>query len=64
MRENLTVEQLADRLHDWALNRENLLAVLPHAIPRMEILSDFAPLAAFLASGQLAIEKEKYLKLN
>jgi glutamyl-tRNA synthetase len=64
IRENLTVEQLADRLHDWALNRENLLAVLPHAIPRMETLSDFAPLAAFLASGQLAIDKERYVQLK
>src|SRR5690625_7512650 len=43
-REDLTTEQLADRLRDWALNRDNLLQVLPHAQSRMETLSDFAPL--------------------
>ena len=46
---------LADRLAHWALNRERLLAVLPHAQPRMEVLSDFAPLAGFLVSGMLPL---------
>lgn len=55
IREDLTIEQLADRLHDWAFNRDNLLSILPLAQTRMHTLSDFAPLAAFLASGQLPL---------
>jgi len=64
MREDLSVEQLADRLQAWSFNRENLLSVLPHAIPRMETMSDFAPLTAFLASGLLPVDKEQYSALK
>lgn len=60
IRENLNIEQLADRLQDWALNRDNLRKVLPHAQPRMEILSDFAPLTAFLASGMLPLNAASF----
>ena len=34
---------------------DTLMKVLPHAQKRMETLSDFAPLAAFLVSGTLPI---------
>jgi glutamyl-tRNA synthetase len=60
IREDLSTEALADRLVDWAYNRENLLRVLPHAQPRMETLSDFAPLAGFLVSGMLPIREEQF----
>ncbi|TGD75995.1 glutamate--tRNA ligase [Mangrovimicrobium sediminis] len=60
MREDLDTEQLADRLQQWAFNRENLLQVLPHAQKRMEVLSDFAPLAAFLVSGTLPITETDF----
>ncbi|MDX9874065.1 MAG: glutamate--tRNA ligase [Spongiibacteraceae bacterium] len=56
----LTPEQLADRLHDWALNRDNLLRILPHAQSRIETLSDFAPLTAFFVSGMLPIKPEDF----
>lgn len=55
IREDLDEQQLAERLVDWAYNRDNLLGVLPHAQKRMETLSDFAPLAAFLVSGTLPV---------
>ncbi len=64
MREDLSLEQLATRLHDWALNKDNLLRVLPHAQQRMEVLSDFAPLAAFLASGMLPINAASFAQCN
>ena len=54
IRENLDEAQLAQRLLEWAYNRENLMKVLPHAQKRMEKLSDFAPLASFLGSGNSA----------
>ncbi|GAB3099927.1 glutamate--tRNA ligase [Aestuariicella hydrocarbonica] len=55
IREDLTQEQLADRLQEWMFNRDSLMAVLPHAQTRMHTLSDFAPLTSFLASGQLPL---------
>lgn len=60
IREDLSLEQLADRLQEWMFNRENLLAVLPQAQPRMNTLSDFAPLTAFLASGQLPLTSASF----
>jgi glutamyl-tRNA synthetase len=56
IREDLDQTELADRLVQWAYNRDNLTKVLPHAQKRMQVLSDFAPLASFLVSGTLPIE--------
>jgi len=60
IREDLSEEQLAARLVDWAYNAENLRRVLPHAQKRMSTLSDFAPLAAFLVSGTLPITEASF----
>jgi glutamyl-tRNA synthetase len=60
IRENLDEEQLARRLVNWAYNEANLMKVLPHAQKRMETLSDFAPLAAFLVSGTLPITEASF----
>lgn len=60
IREDLSEEQLADRLQAWALNRDTLMQVLPHAQKRMETLSDFAPLASFLVSGMLPLTAESF----
>ncbi len=60
IREDFSVDALADRLQEWALNRETLMAVLPHAQKRMETLSDFAPLSSFLVSGMLPLTKESF----
>jgi glutamyl-tRNA synthetase len=64
IRENLTQEELADRLVEWALNRRNLVRVLPHLQPRMERLSDFAPAAAFLVSGMLPVSDASFQGLK
>ena len=60
IREDLSTEQLADRLQDWALNRDGLMKVLPHAQKRMETLSDFAPLTSFMVSGMLPLTTESF----
>ena len=60
IREDLSEEQLAQRLVDWAYNEANLLRVLPHAQKRMETLSDFAPLASFLVSGTLPLNEASF----
>ena len=60
IREELNEEQLAQRLIEWAYNRESLMQVLPHAQKRLETLSDFAPLASFLVSGTLPLGEESF----
>ncbi len=60
IREDLSLEQLADRLHDWAYNRERLLQILPHARSRIETMSDLAPLAAFFFAGMLTLKTEDF----
>ncbi len=60
IREDLSEAELATRLITWAYNAENLRKVLPHAQKRMETLSDFAPLAAFLVSGTLPISEDAF----
>jgi glutamyl-tRNA synthetase len=64
IREDLSDEQLADRLQEWAFNRSRLLAVLPHAKQRMETLSDLAPLAGFLVSGTLPLSEADFADLK
>jgi glutamyl-tRNA synthetase len=53
---------LADRLQQWALNRDTLKAFLPFAKQRMETLSDIAPLGSYLVSGMLPITAEDLQK--
>ncbi len=60
IRENLTTEQFADRLHHWLLNRDYLMKFLPMAKERVERLSDFAPMAAFMFSGMLELLPENF----
>jgi glutamyl-tRNA synthetase len=58
IRDELSDEQLADRLQEWALNRDTLIAFLPFARQRMETFSDLAPLGNYLVSGMLPISAE------
>jgi glutamyl-tRNA synthetase len=60
IREDLSAQQLAARLVEWAYNADRLAAVLPHLQPRIETLSDFAPQAAFLVSGTLDLDPDDF----
>ncbi len=60
IRENHTDEELAERLVEWAFNKDKLYEVLPHARQRMETLSDFAPLVSFLVSGTLPLTEDDF----
>ena len=51
IRENLDAEQFADRVADWAFNRDNLMRVVPLIKERVEKFSDIPDLVAFLFSG-------------
>lgn len=60
IRENLDVEQFADKVAEWALNRENLIRVIPLIKERVEKFSDIAPMVAFLYSGFPAINTDSF----
>jgi len=64
IREELDDAALAQRLVDWAYNRDNLMKVLPHARRRIQTLSDFAPLASFLVSGTLPLDEGSFAGLG
>jgi len=64
LRESLSPEQLINRLHDWAFNKERLQAILPHALPRIEVMSDLAPLVGFLFAGQMPVTPESFAVLK
>jgi glutamyl-tRNA synthetase len=64
IREELNDEQLAERMVSWAFNRDKLMATLPHAKQRMEVLSDFTPLMAYLASGKLPLTESDFTASN
>ena len=55
IREDLSLDELAQRLRGWALNRDMLDKILPHAQSRMTTLADFVPLSAYLVSGELRL---------
>ena len=64
IREDLSIEQLAERLQHWLYNQNSLMAVLPHAQKRMNVLSDFAPLVSFLGAGQLPLNADSFASVN
>ena len=64
IRDELTDDQLADRLQDWALNRESLMTFLPFARQRMETFSDLAPLGSYLVSGMLSISAKDLTSIS
>jgi len=51
IRENLDADQFADRVAEWAFNRDNLMRVVPLIKERVEKFSDIPDLVAFLFSG-------------
>jgi glutamyl-tRNA synthetase len=64
LREDCSPEQLADRLQEWALNRDMLMKLVPHLQSRIEVFSDMAPLAAFFLSGMLPLTPESFAASN
>lgn len=64
LREDLSIEQLAVNLQQWAFNEDNILPVLAQFQPRMEVYSDLAPAAAFLFAGIMEIDAEDFSKAS
>ena len=60
IRESLSADELIRRLRDWALNREMLERILPHAQGRIEVLSDLIPQASYLVSGEIPMTADAF----
>lgn len=56
LRESLSDEQFAQRLMEWAYNKDYIMQFLPLVRERVERLSDVAPLAAFFFAGMPSIQ--------
>ena len=59
IRESFTVEQLAQKIKEWAFNEAYFMQVLPQIQSRMEVLSDVVKLADFFVAGQLDITPDQ-----
>jgi glutamyl-tRNA synthetase len=60
LRENLTDEEFACRVRQWALNREYLMPIAALAQPRIAVLSDLGPLTAFFFSGEMDVTADDF----
>ena len=54
----MSVDELYDRLHAWRLNEETVKRILPLAQPRLEQLTDFVPMAAFLFDDDVGCDPQ------
>lgn len=58
LRERLSAETILERLKAWMLNDETLLQILPLAQARIEKLSDFIPMAAYMFADKPAYDPQ------
>ena len=48
---DLSDDQFADRVQTWALNRQNLMPLVPLVKGRVQVLTELAPLAGYVLAG-------------
>ena len=60
IRENLTDDDFAQRLHNWLMNETYIKKFLPFAKERASTFTDVAPMAAFMFAGQLDLKTEDF----
>lgn len=58
IREDLDDDAFADRVVQWALNRDHLKQVIPLVRPRVNKWTDLAPMASFFLDGLVALNPE------
>lgn len=60
LRETLDEEDFADRIGEWAYNRDNLLRIIPLIKDRVDVFSEVAPMVSFFADGMPEISEESF----
>lgn len=63
LRETLSEDEFADRLGEWAYNRENLMRLIPLVKERVDVFTELAPMIAFFAEGMPELT-EDHLKVK
>ena len=58
LRETLDDSEFADRVSEWALNREKLLKIIPLVKERIDVFSEMVPMISFFAEGMPEISRE------
>jgi len=64
LREDYDDEALIAELVKWAFNSDYVKQIIPQLRPRIELLSDVAPMAGFFFSGMPKVSREAYLALG
>ena len=60
LREDFDAQSLKERLKSWLWNDETLDKILPHAQGRMDVMSDFIPMSAYLLSGEVQVTADAF----
>ncbi len=60
LREDLSVDEFAERVKQWAFNPDYFMQIAPLIKERIEIFSDIAPLASFFCAGMLDISEQHF----
>ncbi|MBG58675.1 MAG: glutamate--tRNA ligase [Porticoccus sp.] len=60
IRENLDEQAFANRVAEWAINRDNLARMIPLIKERVEKFSDIAPLLGFMFSGMPKLDTSHF----
>jgi glutamyl-tRNA synthetase len=60
IREDLSEEQLGERVKNWALNSDYINPMISHIQGRINTFSDIAPLSAFMFSGMLPLSESDF----
>ena len=56
----LSAEQFVEKFAQWGFRSENVLPLVPHVQPRVEVFSDVAPLAGHFLSGMTPLTPESF----
>lgn len=60
IRENLTADEFASRVHEWSFNETQVKPLIEHIQGRIDTFSDIAPLASFMFAGMLSVSVENF----
>lgn len=60
IREDLDDEAFADRLSEWALNRDHLMQFIPLIKERVDTFSEVVPMTSFLLAGMLDLSADAF----
>ena len=64
IRENLSSNEFAERVTDWALNKDNLFKMIPLIKERVEKFSDVVPMLSFMFSGIPDLKESSFVHKN